>query len=405
MNDTETPVLPLEGAVQHYPWGGYHFIPDLIGVSNLSQQPFAELWLGAHPSNPARVPLNGRHAGLDELIETSPQAFLGPAIARRFDGRLPFLFKILDVRKMLSIQAHPTKRQAEAGFARENAEGIPLDAPHRVFKDDNHKPEVMVALSDFWLLHGFRSPEAIARLPGQVPEWKPLHDRFAKGDLKALYRYVMELPQAEVNRLLAPMRERLRSKNSGLNKNHPDYWAWQAFEDYTSPEGAIDRGIFSIYLFNLVRLHPGQGIFQDAGIPHAYLEGVNVELMANSDNVFRGGLTQKHVDVPALMAHLDFRPVTPHILEGEALSPVLRRYPTPSPDFQLSRIELSAGERYQPADHRTPRIFIALEGGVAIAGNGSFTGGQSFLVKPAFDFALEARQAAILFEASVPVSD
>lgn len=403
MRNAENPVLPLEGAVQHYAWGGYHFIPDLIGAANPEQQPYAELWLGTHPRGPARVSLDGRSVGLDALIEASPRAFLGPEIARRFDGRLPFLLKILDVRKMLSIQAHPTKAEAEAGFARENEQGIPRNAPHRVFKDDNHKPEVMVALSDFWLLHGFRAPEAIARLSETLPGGAPLRDRLQSGDLKKLYRSLMEMPQAEVNRLLGPLRQHLAGRAGQLEKEHPDYWAWQAFEDYTTAEGAVDRGIFSIYLFNLVKLRPGQGIFQDAGIPHAYLQGTNVELMANSDNVFRGGLTQKHIDVPALMTHLRFEPVEPQLLEGTALSPVLRRYATPSPDFQLSRIELAAGGRYVPAPTMTPRIFIMLEGAVAIDDD-AFRRGGSFLVKAGAEVTLEAQQAAVLFEAAVPLT-
>jgi len=405
MNITETPVLPLKGAIQHYPWGGYHFIPDLIGISNTLRQPYAELWLGAHPRGVAQVATNGRYAGLGELIAAAPASFLGPAIARRFQDRLPFLFKILDVRKMLSIQAHPNKQQAEEGFAREQEQGIPLDAPHRVFKDDNHKPEVMVALSDFWLLHGFRSLEAIARLPEELPEWATLRDHFTAGDLKVLYRYLMELPQEEVNRLLRPMRKRLQVRADRLDEDHADYWAWQAFEDYTTPSGDVDRGIFSIYLFNLVRLRPGQGIFQDAGIPHAYLLGVNVELMANSDNVFRGGLTPKHVDVPALMEHLIFDPVKPNIMDGEFSGPGLRNYPTPSPDFQLSRIELAPGERYRPLDTTTPRIMIALQGGGILTGGFTFTRGDSFLMKPGMELELAARKTTILYEASVPVND
>ena len=360
--------------------------------------------MGAHPRGPARVLLNGDNAGLDALIEAAPQAILGPEIARRFGGRLPFLFKILDVRKMLSIQAHPTKAEAEAGFARENEQGIPLKAPHRVFRDDNHKPEVMVALSDFWLLHGFRTPDTIARLCDALPGWKPLRDKLQGGDLKALYRTLMEMPQAEVNRRLEPLRQHLAGQAGQLEREDPGYWAWQAFEEYTTSEGAIDRGIFSIYLFNLVRLRPGQGIFQDAGIQHAYLQGANVELMANSDNVFRGGLTRKHIDVPALMAHLDFEPVEPQILEGTALSPVLRRYATPSPDFQLSRIELAAGERYAPAAAATPRIFITLEGAVAVDGAGVFRRGGSFLVQAGAEAALKAQQGALLFEAAVPIN-
>ena len=155
-------LLPLAGAVQHYDWGGREFIPSLLGRANPGGLPFAELWFGAHPRGPATVVVDGAPVGLDALVAAAPVEVLGESDARRFGGRLPYLLKILDARTMLSLQAHPSLAQARAGFARENDAGIPLEAPTRTYRDDRHKPEVHAALTDFWMLHGFRPLDEIA---------------------------------------------------------------------------------------------------------------------------------------------------------------------------------------------------------------------------------------------------
>ncbi|HRF38817.1 MAG TPA: class I mannose-6-phosphate isomerase, partial [Saprospiraceae bacterium] len=255
---------------------------------------------------------------------------------------------ILDVRKMLSIQAHPTIEKAREGFRRENEQGIPFTAAHRVYKDPNHKPEVMAALSDFWLLHGFKSPQDIESELARVPELRPLLEHFSHRDTAALYRHLMLMPQSEVDALLLPLRERLEPLfvAGELPKSSPDYWAALAFRDFELPGGHCDRGIFSIYLLHLAHIPQGQGIFQAAGVPHAYLEGQNVELMANSDNVFRGGLTPKYIAVEELLDNLVFEPTPPRLIEGSSLNEVETVYPTPAPDFELSRLELPAGTDY-----------------------------------------------------------
>ena len=253
---------------------------------------------------------------LDKLIAEAPEAILGQAANAHFGGRLPYLFKILDVHKMLSIQAHPTLAQARRGFARENAEGISLEASSRNYKDDNHKPEIGVALTEFWMLHGFRPLEQIAETFGQYSRAGCADARLspaagcrpatimrpAAGLLRELYSNVMTMPQEQVDSLLNALLSRLQAKPPS-DKDSADYWALRAAENFPLPGGHRDRGIFSVYLLNLVHLRPGQGTFQPAGVLHAYLEGVNVELMANSDNVLRGGLTTKHVDVPELLEY------------------------------------------------------------------------------------------------------
>ncbi len=391
-------IWPLRGKVQHYAWGGKTFIPTLLGQPNTEGEPFAELWMGAHPKDPSTVEVVKQWLDLPTVIEDQPVAILGFRTAHAFDNRLPFLFKILDVNSMLSIQAHPTKAEAEKGFARENEAGIPLDAFHRNYKDDNHKPEVMVALSEFWLLHGFQSREAISNILEKIPEFAPLREHF-KGDIPQLYRHVMEMPQEAVDTMLQPLYTRLKNR-SDLDKNQADYWAARAFEEYTR-DGHYDRGIFSIYFFNLVHLQAGEGIFQDAGIPHAYLEGVNVELMANSDNVFRGGLTPKHIDVPELMQHLAFDPVEPQILKGDALSEAEKVYKTPAKDFELRRIELKTDQQFPCQPGEGPRIFIVVDGWVTTGMGQRFVKGQSFFIPDYGQGFLHGD--CVLFRAGVPI--
>ncbi len=396
-------LFPLQGAIQHYAWGGFEYLPGLLGIENKEQQPFAELWMGAHHRGPAMVQPNGQAQPLDELLRLHPE-WLGGALRARFGDTLPYLFKVLDVRQMLSIQSHPNKAQAEAGFRRENEQGIPLDAPHRNFKDDNHKPEIMVALTEFWLLHGFQSEAALEHLLDTVPEFAGLQPLFAGRSIFELYKGVMEMPQEEVDRLLRAMEGRLRplAEAGKLEKSQPEYWAKQAFEDHKLEGGHYDRGVFSIFFFNLVKVNPGEGIYQGAGIPHAYLEGVNVELMANSDNVFRGGLTVKHVDVPGLLSHLVVEPVEPEILKGEPVSEVEWAFLTPAPDFQLNRILLSPGQAYRPETPGGPEIVIVTQGKVSSPDGGSYSKGQAFFVPAGQDYMLRSEESSELFKALAP---
>lgn len=397
-------IYPLHPQVQHYDWGGFEFLPRLLGLPVPQEKPFAELWMGAHAAAPTSVEEQGATALLPDWIAADPVRRLGPDVAQRFAGRLPFLFKLLDVRKMLSIQAHPTKEKAEAGFRRENELGIPLNAPNRVYKDDNHKPEIMVALSEFWLLHGFRSPEAIRAEMERVPELGPLQAHFPGDDIAALYRVIMEWPQSTVDALLAPLRERLLPllEAGALPKASPDYWAALAFRDFELPGGHADRGIFSIYLLHLLCLQPGESIYQAAGIPHAYLEGQNVELMANSDNVFRGGLTPKYIAVEELLDNLSFAPVKPRILTGVTAAAAAETiYPTPSPDFELSRIHLQAGERYSCAQVSGPEILIVLQGDVRSDAGPVFGKGRAFYAQPGAGYELIAASETVIFKAAV----
>lgn len=397
----EPQIIPLKGAIRHYDWGGATFIPNLIHVENSDSEPFAELWMGAHPSAPAIAQQNGSEQPLDKVIEDNPRQMLGSKVADHFQNRLPYLFKVLDVQKMLSIQAHPTKKQAEAGFRRENEANIPLDARHRNYKDDNHKPELMVALTEFWLLHGFKPMPDIRDTIHRVPEFDALQSLVADGEIYGLYKHIMEMPQANVNAMLQPLEARLARSNP--EKNAPDYWAKQAFSDHPPKNGDYDRGIFSIYLLNLLKLEPGEAIFQAAGVPHAYLEGVNVELMANSDNVFRGGLTSKHVDVDELLKSLVFDAVNPHIIKGEQISATETVFRTPAPDFELHKIEVAPEKPHQCDSAEAPHTLIVLEGKINVNGPHTFQRGDIFFAPVGTAYHIKTNDAkAILYKATVP---
>lgn len=352
-------MFQLTGKVQHYPWGGNRFIPELLDISNKENSPFAEYWMGIHPAAPSIIHFSDNaYTGLVDLIKSEPARYLGKDLMKTF-GDLPFLFKILDVKDMLSIQVHPSKAEAEKGFDAEEAAKIPLNAPNRNYKDRNHKPEIMFALSDFWLLHGFKNANLLLETLSSNEVFNPLIPVFEQSGYKGLYQYVMEMPQEEVNILLQPLADKIIPKyNAGeIPKSSADFWAARAFLTYP---GALDRGIFSVYFFNLVNLQKGEAIFQGAGVPHAYLEGQNVELMANSDNVLRGGLTPKHVDVPELLKHTMFEPIQPNVMVLNSTSKETV-FDSPVPDFCLSHVLLSANESID-CTANGPEIWFVLNG-------------------------------------------
>lgn len=391
--------LPLKGKVQHYAWGGDHFIPELIGIPN-NQPPYAEYWMGAHPGASAEVVINGEHKSLYQLIKANPKLYIGEQVNQRF-GELPYLFKVLDVQQMLSIQVHPTKEAAEKEYRREEEAGIPIDAPQRNYKDRNHKPEVMVALSEFWLLHGFKSKSLLTAQLQSEPAFHFLQNSFRQGDYKALYQEVMELPKAEVDRILLPLVQKVVQAPE-TDKSSPAYWVHKLYKD-NPPVQNLDRGIFSIYFFNIVHLQPGQGIFQGAGIPHAYLEGQNMELMANSDNVLRGGLTPKHIDVTELLKHVVFEETIPVVMEGRLTKSGEAFYDCPVSDFGLSCVRLERGQSYNPASF-SGEIFFVLEGIIKKDDDDQpVKKGASFYLLPAKSIHLEALEKSVLFRAFVPV--
>jgi len=348
-------VIALDGVIRHYAWGSRTVIPDLLGVEP-DGQPAAELWFGAHPDDPSPVP--GLDSTLDTLIAATPDELLGAATAARFGPRLPFLLKVLAVESALSIQVHPTLEQARAGFAAEDAAGIARDAPNRNYRDTNHKPELLCALSPFEVLCGFRSIEDSLRLfdAWDLAELQALRALLAGPDgLRAAFTMLLTLDAPGA--LVAAVGARAASVS------RHDEWAGVAravrlmAEDFPG-----DIGVVLGLLLNYVRLEPGEAIYLDAGTLHCYLRGTGVEIMANSDNVLRCGLTAKHIDVDELLRITGF---------GELADPRWPRgafgFDAPLADFRLG-VHDDGGELdyvYQPG---SPRIVLCTEGSPEVAG-------------------------------------
>jgi len=316
---------------------------------------------------------------------------------------LPYLLKVQDVKDILSIQVHPSKTEAEKGFDREEAAGIPIDAPYRNYKDRNHKPEMLVALSDFWLLHGFRQKASIEKVLEETPEFTILAPLFKREGLQSLFQFVMEMEQPEVNAILINLVKReIRKKNDGeLTKEMPGWWVAKLFEG-KEEIGNIDRAVFSIYLFNIVNLNPGEGLFQGAGIPHAYMLGQCVELMANSDNVLRAGLTPKHIDVPELIKHTHFVSIVPAVMRGTDVLSGEKIYSCPVPDFGIAKIDLTPELGYSNTA-TSLEIMVVTSGGALVNNRLVLKRGEAFAVLPGAGYTIQASGTCTLFKAFVPV--
>ena len=390
----------LLGKHRHYDWGGKTFLPNLMGVENVNHLPYAEYWMGAHASAASTIQTLEGEQNLAQLINDQPTQWLGKEVASTYKT-LPYLYKILDVQEMLSIQVHPSKENAVIGYKAEEEKGIAIDALNRNYKDQNHKPELMVALSDFWLLHGFLAPAILEERLNSNSNLKPLVNEFKGGDYQNLYRYFMQLPMAASDAVLKPLLEEAAEAvaRGTVAKNNPMFWANKYYKDGI-PSKNIDKGIFSIYILNIVNIPKNQGIFQGAGILHAYLEGQNIELMANSDNVLRGGLTPKHVDVNELIQHVNFIPTYPSILEAKKLNDQETYYPCPVSDFGLTNIRLNAGESYTISTYSL-ELLLVMEGEVEID-HIAYKAGDTAVLTPKAKLTVKAKSAAILFKAYVP---
>lgn len=358
-------VLRIDGAVRNYAWGSRTALAELTGRPLPTEHPEAEMWYGAHPAAPSRVTGTGRD--LLDVISADPAGQLGPD--RRGD-RLSFLIKLLAADQALSLQAHPTKAQAEEGFARENAAGIPLNAANRNYRDDNHKPELLVALTRFEALAGFRPLERTRELLDTlaVPELAWTTALLGSGvdteDLRALVTTWISLPSGTktdlVRAVAARCRELLDDDGADGGPSAPEWMRGPAAtvvelaEQYPG-----DSGVLISLLLNHVVLAPGQAVFLSAGQLHAYLRGTGVEIMANSDNVLRGGLTTKHIDVPELMRVMDFRPVSDPVCPRDGDG----RFEVPVGDFVLR--EIDGGE---VAPVTGPAVVLVAAGGAELSG-------------------------------------
>lgn len=379
-------LVKIRGEVQAYAWGGTEFLPRLLGslpgYNHDAATPQAEYWLGAHPSARARIEGGDNGLTVDEFLQ------------QHQSPPLQFLLKILDVRDMLSIQVHPTKEQAAAGFQRENNLGIALTAKNRNYKDANDKPELMVALSDFWLLHGFKSPTHILAGLSPYPYLQPVRTMLQEAGLAAAFAFVLDIGDTQVQEMQRQLATELLMQPALQDKNLIEFWIRRWLEKNPT---TLD-GLLTLYFLNLVHLNAGEAIYQPAGLLHAYLEGQNVELMANSDNVLRAGLTPKHIDVPELLRICRVQATDP---ADYWILPQLepggeRRFVTPFPEFELTELagDASTGLAWRS---RTPEILFCYKGAANLQTPGGETiklnQGESVLVLPDAEVRIEFRQA------------
>ena len=364
----------LRGALRTYAWGSHTAIAEFTGRPSPTTHPEAELWLGAHPGDPARLEGEGGDRSLLEVIAADPEGQLGVAARQRFGDALPFLAKVLAAEEPLSLQAHPSAAQAAEGFAREDHLGIAVSAPNRNYRDRSHKPELIVALEAFEALAGFRPVARTIELLQAlaVPTLDPFINLLAGQDdaagLRALFTTWITAPQADLDVLVPAVLDGavdyLRSGAATFAKEAKTIL--QLGELYPG-----DAGVLAAMLLNRISLEPGEGIYLPAGNLHAYLHGVGFEVMANSDNVLRGGLTPKHVDVPELLRVLDFTPTEASALQpethGEGIELV---YGTPAPEFAVSVLRLEhddlGHEIDAPARHDGPQVLLCTEGSAQV---------------------------------------
>src|SRR5215207_7345758 len=345
----------LQNSVRHYPWGSRTVIPELLGEPHPADRPYAELWVGAHPDEPS-VLSDGRP--LDKAIEQHPDALLGAAVRERFGARLPFLMKVLAAEQPLSLQAHPTTEQAQAGFAAEEAAGVPHDDATRTFKDPFHKPELLLALTTFEALCGFRPVEeslhCLAKL--QVAELKPTIAALARGGLRAAIPQLLALSGKRRTALVDAVAETAARFVAAHDPEFINTYRWAVTLAEIYPD---DPGVVISLMCNHLKLAPGEAVFLPAGNLHAYLSGAGVEVMASSDNVLRGGLTRKHVDLAALIEVLDFTDGRVPVLRP-VLGPAGLRYPVPVDDFDLTHCQL--GDQEGSLTTRGPQVLLCTEG-------------------------------------------
>ncbi|MFB8397276.1 mannose-6-phosphate isomerase, class I [Streptomyces yangpuensis] len=383
----------LTNTIRPYAWGSTTALPALLGVEPTGE-PQAELWMGAHPGAPSRVDRGAGERSLAEVIAADPEGELGAATVAKFGPGLPFLFKILAAGAPLSLQVHPDLAQAKAGFEEEERRGIPIDAGHRNYKDPNHKPEMICAITTFDGLCGFRSPQASADLfEGLgVGSLKPYADLLRAHPEEAALREVLTAVLTADRQQMARTVTETAAAAAHLGGEYATYAA-------LAHEYPGDPGVLAAMLLNHVRLQPGEALFLGAGVPHAYFDGLGVELLANSDNVLRAGLTPKHVDVPELLKIVRFEPSDPAVMrpEGDGGEEV---YEAPIDEFRLSRFLLAPGGAPHVLPDGAPQILLCT-GGSAQAGELALTPGGSAFV-PA-DEKVELSGNGTVFRATVVV--
>jgi mannose-6-phosphate isomerase len=366
----------LKNQIQHYAWGTKNenaFIPKLLGFVPEKDKPYAELWIGAHPKAPSLVLIENREEPLDKLIAKYPYEILGKKVVEKFGNKLPYLLKVLSCQTALSIQAHPDKKLAEILHA-EDPENYP---------DENHKPEIAIALDNLKALVGFRPVKEIIDIIEKYPALKnsiPLDllsklknlEGRKKELLKELYLRVMKFDSGELREIITAIREQILNTNE---KTIEEEEFIKQYEVY-----GIDVGLLSILIFNIIELNSGESIYTEAGVPHAYLRGNIIECMANSDNVVRAGLTPKFKDVDTLVEMLKYDDTPVNILRPSNLR--ISTYKTPFEEFELSVYDLEIEDK---AELQSEQIIVGLvvDGKLKLdyeKESTKFSKGESFLI-------------------------
>ncbi|MFF3651807.1 mannose-6-phosphate isomerase, class I [Streptomyces sp. NPDC002181] len=382
----------LTNTIRPYAWGSTTAIPGLLGVEPTGE-PQAEMWMGAHPGAPSRLDRGAGETTLADVIAADPERELGAAAVAKFGPRLPFLLKLLAAGAPLSLQVHPDLEQAEAGYADEESRGIPIEAGHRNYKDPNHKPEMVCALTPFDGLCGFRPPlEAAALLEGLgVDSLKPYADLLRahpeEAALREMLTAVLTADRAEMARTVA-------EAGAAIERLGGPYAPYASLVHHYPG----DPGVVAAMLLHHVRLQPGEAMFLGAGVPHAYLDGLGVELLANSDNVLRAGLTPKHVDVPELLKIVRFEPADPAVQRPEGNGEEV--YESPVDEFRLSRFALAPGAAPHHLPDGAPQILLCTAGRPK-AGEVTLSPGESVFV-PAGE-KVELSGTGTIFRATVSV--
>jgi len=358
---------PLQNTVQPYDWGSTHVIQRLLGL-DVDGSPAAELWLGAHPVAPSRTLHDGTATSLVDLVRDDPVGTLGRRVQDAYGPRLPYLMKVLAAERALSLQVHPRPHLARAGFNRENAAGVPLGAAERSFRDDQHKPEMIVALTPFEGLAGFRRPrQALGLLDGlEGTLVGRMRDALGHGRSADAVRRAFELAvqarssddvAGDLDRTLAAVRGRATHAGGASPRGRADAVALQIGEQYPG-----DPGVLASFLLNVFELAPGEAVFLAPGQVHAYVRGAGVEIMASSDNVLRAGLTHKRVDVDALLECSDFVPAPPPRPITSRLARGLTTYRVPIHEFGLVVGDVLPVDGELPLPAAGPRVVLALGG-------------------------------------------
>lgn len=401
----------IRGAIRTYAWGSRTAIAEFTGRPSPTAHPEAELWLGAHPGDPAELDGPGPRVSLAEAIRTDPEGQLGPAVRARFGDTLPFLVKVLAADEPLSLQAHPSARQAVEGYEAEDRLKVALTSPVRNYRDRSHKPELLVALTEFEALAGFRPAAGTVALLRAlaVPELEPfialLSGESDAAGLRALFTTWITAPQPNLDTLIpAVLDGAVGYVRSGATEFVAEAkTALELGERYPG-----DAGVLAALLLNRISLKPGEGIYLPAGNLHSYLRGMAMEVMANSDNVLRGGLTPKHVDVPELLRVLDFAPVPDARVRTDRHG-IETVFQTPAPEFAASVLTLD-GERLgheidAPCAHDGPQILVCMQGSAVVrAKSGEVLldrGAAAWVAADDGPIRLEATATARLFRATV----